>query len=114
MSKKNIRKHGRRKEFSTDISSLDEIPSTNTSSNDATGIESVGVKAEAADITGAELGGVNTEITEKTAAADSAEELPTAVNSCNRQTRKRERFPGISLYVQERSADQTSRRSCAK
>ena len=54
MSKKNIRKHGRRKEFSTDISSLDEIPSTNTSSNDATGIESVGVKAEAADITGAE------------------------------------------------------------
>ena len=86
MSKKNIRKHGRRKEFSTDISSLDEIPSTNTSSNDATGIESVGVKAEAADITGAELGGVNTEITEKTAAADSAEELPTAVNSCNRQS----------------------------
>ena len=87
MSKKNIRKHGRRKEFSTDISSLDEIPSTNTSSNDATGIESVGVKAEAADITGAELGGVNTEITEKTAAADSAEELPTAVNSCNRQSK---------------------------
>lgn len=85
MSKKNMRKHGKRGELRSEISSPDEIPSTNTSLNDAAGIGSVGVNAEAADTAGAELGGVNTDIIEKTAAADSAEELPTAADSCNRQ-----------------------------
>lgn len=58
MSKKNIKRHGRQTRFEEELSSLDDVPSTDTSLNGAAaGIESVGMK-ETAETSGAEIGEV--------------------------------------------------------
>ena len=58
MSKKNIKRHGRQTKFKEELSSLDDVPSTDTSLNDAAaGIESVGME-KTAETSGAELGEV--------------------------------------------------------
>ena len=58
MSKKNIKRHGRQMRFEEELSSLDDVPSTDTSLNGAAaGIESVGMK-ETAETSGAEIGEV--------------------------------------------------------
>lgn len=114
MSKKNIKRHGRQTKFKEELSSLDDVPSTDTSLNDAAaGIESVGME-KTAETSGAELGEVK-EKKKKTAetspgsayaaettgrngdesgrgtagAADSVDELHKPAGSCIEQTESR-------------------------
>ena len=82
MSKKNIRKHGRQTEFERELSSPDDVPSTDTSRNDAAaGIGSVGMK-RAEETAWAEPG----EVKKTAGKADSDDELRKTAGSCIEQT----------------------------
>lgn len=82
MSKKNIRKHGRQTEFERELSSPDDVPSTDTSRNDAAaGIGSVGMK-RAEETALAEPG----EVKKTAGKADSGDELRKTAGSCIEQT----------------------------
>ena len=91
MSKKNIKKHGRRTKFDEELSSLDDAPSTGTSLNDAAlGFKSVASNERANGTTGAELSEV-TEMEKRASAADSGEELHRLADSCIEQAKCEER-----------------------
>lgn len=91
MSKKNIKKHGKRTKFDEELSSLDDAPSTGTSLNDAAlGFKSVASNERANGTTGAELSEV-TEMEKRASAADSGEELHRLADSCIEQAKCEER-----------------------